>query len=239
MKAEIREIFCSVQGEGPYAGVRQAFVRFAECNLDCSYCDTPKGRAASCRVFYSGSLKSIENPISPEQLRAVIRNFRKLHSVSLTGGEPLIYADFIRRLRLPAPLYLETNMTLPEQARKIQSAVRYVAGDLKLKESFNNGVGYEDIYETTVQCFKVLRTTEKRNTFCKMVVPKNASTEEIIERFASIRRYVSCVVLQPVMQCNGVEAPSAEQMLDLQEKMLELIEDVRIIPQMHKILGVM
>ncbi|HML25965.1 MAG TPA: 7-carboxy-7-deazaguanine synthase QueE, partial [Methanomethylovorans sp.] len=32
MEAPITEIFCSVQGEGPYVGNRQLFLRFAGCN---------------------------------------------------------------------------------------------------------------------------------------------------------------------------------------------------------------
>ena len=38
--ANIKEIFLSIQGEGPYIGYRQVFIRFCGCNLDCQYCDT-------------------------------------------------------------------------------------------------------------------------------------------------------------------------------------------------------
>ena len=40
-KAKIKEIFASIQGEGPYVGVKQLFIRFCACNLNCDYCDTP------------------------------------------------------------------------------------------------------------------------------------------------------------------------------------------------------
>ena len=33
MPAYINEIFNSIQGEGPYAGMRQVFVRFEKCQL--------------------------------------------------------------------------------------------------------------------------------------------------------------------------------------------------------------
>ena len=37
---EIKEIFSSIQGEGPFIGYKQLFVRFCGCNLSCEYCDT-------------------------------------------------------------------------------------------------------------------------------------------------------------------------------------------------------
>ena len=39
-KIKIKEIFESIQGEGPYVGYKQLFVRFCNCNLKCNYCDT-------------------------------------------------------------------------------------------------------------------------------------------------------------------------------------------------------
>ena len=39
-KVKIREIFKSIQGEGPHVGEQQVFVRFCGCNLKCRYCDT-------------------------------------------------------------------------------------------------------------------------------------------------------------------------------------------------------
>ena len=39
-KIKIKEIFESIQGEGPYVGYKQLFIRFCNCNLKCNYCDT-------------------------------------------------------------------------------------------------------------------------------------------------------------------------------------------------------
>ena len=40
MKVRVREIFASIQGEGPYIGYKQLFIRLCSCNLHCKYCDT-------------------------------------------------------------------------------------------------------------------------------------------------------------------------------------------------------
>lgn len=71
---KINEIFYSIQAEGYWAGTPAIFIRFAECNLRCDFCDTE---------FLSGIEMSI-----PE----IIANIQDYPSkfVVLTGGEPLM-----------------------------------------------------------------------------------------------------------------------------------------------------
>ena len=121
MKTKIKEIFTSIQGEGPYIGYKQLFVRFCGCNLNCRYCDTdfsPKD--------------AIE--YSTEELIDICKKNLDCHSVSLTGGEPLLNVDFLKEFipQSPLPVYLETNGTLYENLKKVINDITYIASDIKL-----------------------------------------------------------------------------------------------------------
>ena len=76
MKVRVREIFASIQGEGPYIGYKQLFIRLCSCNLHCKYCDTE---------FDIQNSKEY----SKEELLRIVNENLDCHSVSFTGGEPL------------------------------------------------------------------------------------------------------------------------------------------------------
>lgn len=245
--APIKEVFCSVQGEGPYVGRRQAFVRFSGCNLSCDYCDTNFANSDTCNYEKeegSGIFEKIPNPVSIKKLKAMLRPFNTLHSISLTGGEPLLHANFIKNLDFSFPLYLESNMTLPEQAKKICEKVAYVAGDFKLPEAV---LGFcpetsETHVENTIECFKLLRKNSSRDCFCKIVVGRNTEFEIVMTAAEAVAEYVSCIILQPETPAGSAartNRPSQEyiqKMLKLQRSLLELT-DTRIIPQTHRMWG--
>lgn len=96
----INEIFYSLQGEGFHTGTPAVFVRFAGCNLKCSFCDT---RHEAGKPM---SDKEILNAVSAYPARMVI----------LTGGEPSLWIDepFVRMLQEEGYyIGIETNGTNP------------------------------------------------------------------------------------------------------------------------------
>jgi organic radical activating enzyme len=236
MTANVSEVFCSVQGEGPYVGSRQAFVRFTGCNLKCSYCDTPVESSNSCRFEElpgSGVFKLVENPLSAEDIGMMVSSYRHIHSVSLTGGEPLMHADLISRLNITSPLYLESNMTLPHMAKKIRDKLSYVAGDVKLLP-LSSIDDVDQHFDRTIECFRTLKTTKDRECFCKVVVTKDTDADDVEGMIGAIAGYVSCVVLQPVSQKELLPAPG--YLIGLQERLLDQV-DTKIIPQTHRMWG--
>ena len=102
-KADLIEIFSSIQGEGVLVGFRQIFLRFPDCNLKCHYCDTDFLKTATCLVENSsgsGELNSLKNPVDFTLVRKLINAWSTElpgahHSISITGGEPLLHEKLL------------------------------------------------------------------------------------------------------------------------------------------------
>ncbi|HEU5072627.1 MAG TPA: 7-carboxy-7-deazaguanine synthase QueE [Polyangiaceae bacterium] len=107
---KVSEIFQSLQGEGPSAGLPCIFVRLATCNLRCSWCDT-RYSWDFARYDYAAEVTHW----SSEALRARIVESGEKRLV-ITGGEPLIQRDSVAQLceLLPVDveIEIETNGTL-------------------------------------------------------------------------------------------------------------------------------
>ncbi len=234
MHAYIDEVFNSIQGEGLYAGMRQVFVRFAGCQLHCAYCDTPESRNIHefCNVEPAGSIK---NPVNGHELEKVIHELStpSTRHVSLTGGEPLIHADFIRTLDAEHPFYLETNSGFPDEAAKLQDLVAIASCDIKLPEH-NPADNYHELLDAELKTISIFNGTAK--TFVKIVILPETTKESIspaVDGIASIDRDIP-LVLQPV---TGKGTVHSGQLLDLMDFAGEKLKDIRIIPQMHKMMG--
>ena len=242
--ANIYEIFSGVQGEGIYLGRRQLFVRLCGCNLSCRYCDTPESRQAILfahveQPLGSRSFELQSNPISSAELAKRIDRIdpKRTHAgVSLTGGEPLMAANFLAELILQCDgraFYLETNGTLPTELKKVADLVETIAMDIKLPSAAGVGANLDTARE-------FLATAAKTGVFVKVVVTDQTSRKEIADAadvVASVSGGIPFVI-QPVTP-TSVERhpPDATRVFELQMAALDILGDVRVIPQVHKLMG--
>ncbi len=240
MHAQISEIFNSIQGEGLYVGVRQVFVRFQKCQLHCAYCDTPQTRntTGSCRIEEAGrrgDFYTIKNPVCEDELEEIVRKLwsKSTKHISLTGGEPLIHADFIKSIELEYPLYLETNSGFPEKARELKDIISIASCDIKLPEHDSTD-HYSELLNNELETISIFNETSK--TFVKIIIlPETTRTSlsDAVEGLSNIDRDIP-LILQPVTQEEHI--PS-ELLFELMDFAGEKLTDVRVIPQTHRIMG--
>ena len=243
--AHVSEIFNSIQGEGPYVGVRQVFLRFQKCQLHCAYCDTPDTRTLSdsCRIEIEAGGEDffeVNNPVDKEYLKEAVGKLwtPSTKHVAITGGEPLIHAGFIRELGLEYPLYLETNSGFPELAREIRDIIDIASCDIKLPEHEATD-HYNKLLENELETISILNETTE--TFVKIVVLPETTIQSIspaIEGIASIDENIT-LVLQPVTPDMGKESVSYKVLNEIMDFAGEKLKDVRMIPQTHKLMGLL
>lgn len=237
---DIVEVFSSIQGEGRYVGYRQVFVRLAGCNLACDYCDTPASRkpTADGRVEATPGGRDffpVANPVPVEALAGYVNSLLRAphHSVSLTGGEPLCQAAALAELasKLAGRLYLETNGTMADELAAVLPHIDIVSMDIKLPSTCGR--------ELWAEHGRFLRLAAARELFVKIVLTAATGDEEFrraLALVAAVDRNIP-VVLQPVSPVNNVAGIAPEAVLRLLAKALDMVDDVRVIPQTHKMMG--
>jgi len=229
MIGRISEIFTSVQGEGMYAGIPMIFVRFSGCNLQCDYCDTPLSRPV-----VAGKIKTVAEII--EDIEKELESKKNVSIISFTGGEPLLHAEIISEIiphfkKRGMKTYLDTNGTLYEKFSKIANDIDYVAMDIKLPSAC--GVEY---WQEHLEFLKIA----KKNIFVKIVVTSKSTDNEFkkaVETIAAVDVSIP-LVIQPVTPLGDIVSMPFEKIRILKKIAEQKLENVSIIPQMHKKLGI-
>lgn len=239
----VHEIFSSFQGEGILVGVPQVFLRLAGCNLRCTFCDTPDAREKTSTCLFlnpEGDEERISNPVELDEVEGMISSLWApvLHSVSITGGEPLLQAEGLSSL-LPRlkekgmSIYLETNGTLHDGLGYLLPWLDWIAMDVKLPST----QGGEDLIE---EHRLFLRGAMSCRVFLKMVIDEHSGEGELDRacRLLSVEAADIPLVLQPATPMRGEGSISQKQAAKLYSLAAGHFREVRVIPQMHRFWGV-
>lgn len=240
MEEYIIELFSSVQGEGKYVGCRQIFLRLTGCNLTCPFCDTDFSISSHpfCQVESQPGSHVFKRLCNPVPFEVLIREVQSLlqvphHSLSLTGGEPLLHTPFIRAIAetLDIPIFLETNGTLYRELEEVLPYISHISMDIKLPHLVGT--------DTLERHEAFLQVAKRIDCYVKIVVADQTTDEALMEALCLVERIAPdmLVILQPVTPYNGIRAASPERMLELQAVALRYLRDVRIIPQTHRMMN--
>lgn len=255
--ANLVEVFSAIQGEGVNVGTRQLFIRFGGCDLRCTYCDSAQTwrPQANCEIEIEPGKRvyeMIENPVSPSQLLGWVKRLDQPHvhdSISLTGGEPLLHGQFLQvflpqlKQQCRLPIYLETGGHRDCDLDSVLPYIDLIGMDLKLPS-----VSGEEHWAAHRRFLaKAHGNTE---IFCKLIVSNQTSPDDLrqaAEVIGSVDQAIVCFLqpMTPIGTFSGgvrdqrdlANAPTPAQVLDWQVLMKRSLDNVRVIPQTHKMIG--
>jgi len=235
LKVRLFEIFTSIEGEGILFGTKTLFVRLAGCPFTCFYCDTKESLPLD-----SGNEYSIE-----EAYKLIDSNLKdKTFKVNFTGGDPLIQHNAVAKLAehvqsKKIPTYLESSCFDSNRFCIVLPFIDIVKIEFKTRDSdFVDSQHYETLIENAIKCLE-LSISSKKTTYIKIVVSAKTKLKDfkfLIDKiFNTIsKEEINGFIIQPTF---GIEEPSLDLLMELYDIVYPVYIDVKVVPQLHKLIG--
>jgi 7-carboxy-7-deazaguanine synthase len=228
----VDEIFLSLQGEGLEVGRPQLFLRLGGCPLRCTYCDTPR----SWKAGETSSIGEIEAELDGLLAGAGLQSSDLM--LSVTGGEPLQQVDFLAAW-LPTwsgAVLLETAGIFAADLERVLPFVDLLSLDWKLPSEVREG---GELLQPA-ECLMAARNS-KVAVQVKLVVTATTTAVELEDVLHQIETIApQChVFLQPVTPFGaGPKPPTGQQLVDWSVAFACFNLELRVLPQMHPVLGI-
>jgi organic radical activating enzyme len=159
-----------------------------------------------------------------------------IDGTALTGGEPLLQADFLAELLismpLPRPILLETSGVLPQRLRAVLAHIDIVSMDLKIPSN----TGEPEFWEA----HREFLSLAAGKAYVKILIDGHTTETDLATAAELVRRTAPHVpvFLQPITDPQG-RVDLDHQLLHRCYAILRAqVRDVRVLPQTHKIIGV-
>ena len=235
MKVRLFEIFTSLEGEGILYGTKTLFVRLAGCPFTCFYCDTQESLPLD-----SGTEYAVEEAIGLIDSSLQERTYK----VNFTGGDPLIQHKAVALLAKHVqgrgiPTYLESSCFDADRFVHVLPFMDIVKIEFKTRDSeFVDSAHYERLLGHAMRCLDSSVRAGK-TTYIKVVVSSRTRPDQfkgLADRiFGAISKdEIDGFVIQPT---HGVSEPRLDLLLGLYDIVQPYYADVRLVPQLHKLIG--
>jgi organic radical activating enzyme len=235
LKVRLFEIFTSIEGEGILYGTKTLFVRLAGCPFQCFYCDTKEALPLESGTEY-------EIGKACELIQGHLMD--KTYKVNFTGGDPLVQAEAVAELAKfvqskHIPTYLESSCFDVKKFEHVLPYIDFIKIELKTPDSeFVDTKHYSTLLENALQCLKAA-IKEKKSTYIKIVVSSKTQEndfEELVKRIFKIAdpKDLKGFIIQPTY---GISEPNLEKLLSFYDMVYQFYSEVRVVPQLHKLMG--
>jgi organic radical activating enzyme len=236
-RVQLNEIFTSIEGEGPFFGTKTMFLRLAGCHLGCYWCDTT----------YALGMNSGKSYLINEVKDLIIKQLQpSTYKINFTGGEPLIQYEAVAELgkfikqNKGLRTYIESSCFDSSRFAKILPYIDICKIEFKMSDSkavdYKN---YDDLLYNEGRCLN-LAISQSKSTYVKIVVTNSTNITEfrnLVKEIFEIANASNLIgfVIQPSY---GMDEPTLEKLLSFYDCVYPVYEEVRIVPQLHKLIGV-
>ncbi|MEM3064223.1 MAG: 7-carboxy-7-deazaguanine synthase QueE [Candidatus Nitrosotenuis sp.] len=235
MKVRLFEIFTSIEGEGILYGTKTLFVRLAGCPFKCFYCDTKEALPLESGTEY-------EIGKACELIQSHLKD--NTYKVNFTGGDPLLQAEAVAELAKfvqskHVPTYLESSCFDAKRFEQVLPYIDLVKIEIKTPDSeFVDANHYSTLLENALQCLNAAIRT-KKSTYIKIVVSsktQESDFKELVKKIFEIAdpKDLKGFIIQPTY---GISEPNLEKLLSFYDVACRFYSEVRVVPQLHKLMG--
>jgi 7-carboxy-7-deazaguanine synthase len=202
--------YLSIEGEGIHIGKPMTFIRLAECNLRCKWCDTKFSWSKGVEWRHKAILDRLE------KIRCV--------NVSLTGGEPLLQASELIMLLNQLTdyiTYLNTSGTV--WSTLVFDKVNWISCDLKMPSS--------QMKSDPTVVHRLAETYPEKLQF-KIVV----SHEDLPYLLKTVKEIPMTIPVTIQPEYNSYGTSGAVYLSEWVKTHLQNHVNIRVLPQLHRLI---